>query len=144
MNVTHYENKKTLKSESWRQFRGNKLELMALFSSALAGHISFNTLNFWILFVQVPFPRPAVAHSVPSVRMTEHRWLPAFPFIRLPLSGCSQWGRLGRSSAWEGLAWPPSSWSLQHFGPSVPEAERCFLCCCKACFCKMQKLEYSR
>lgn len=50
----------------------------------------------------------------------------------------------GGSLAWTGLArhfFLPylSKWSLQQFGPLVHEAEWCFLCCCKACFCELQK-----
>lgn len=137
---------------SWCQFRGNKSRLMALFFSALASHISFNTLNPWILFVPAPFQRSILAIPAPSA-ICKNDWVlgaagfPGFRIIRTPRPPPGRcWHHraqaaggdvLGEGLTREGLAQHPC-WSFQLFLASLsslgPWGWAVLLCCSQACF----------
>lgn len=129
------------------QFRGNKSQPMALFFSALEGHISFNILKVWILFVRAPSQRPVVDFPAQLVRMTEHWRLLGFHLIHPPLFwhcrvDAEMVGMLfGEKFSVKNSAWHPFLLIFPVGLCSTLVRGSCSwaMCCCKAYFCEMQK-----
>lgn len=148
MNLTHYEGKKTLKSE---QIATNSEEinhnLWLHFSlpSQIIFPLTLNCSNK-VSFGQAPSQRPIVALPVPAARMTKHGKLLGF-HLSLVLALQSRYRdsrvvlvkRFSLSSSGLACFLPDlSSMSLQYFGPLVHEVEQCF-CTAVKLFCEMQK-----